>query len=303
MSVSSTALISHISRGSLHDGAGIRTVVYFMGCGLRCAWCHNPETFTASPTLMHHPVKCIGCGLCVRVCPAHHLLRDGETVLIREGCTVCGKCAEACPTGALSLCGEAMTAEDVMKIVRKDRHYYDESGGGVTLSGGECLLHPDFCADLLRTCREEGIHTTLESALFVPTENLTGVLPLADHLFADVKLPDGERHKQWTGQDNGLILRNLAVALSSGVPVTVRIPLIPTVNDAPADMDAFASLLNGLGVERVELLRYNYLAESKYASLGQAYTSFGDAAQSDARMALLAERLRAGAPGSSVSYR
>lgn len=303
MSVIQTALISHISRGSFHDGAGIRTVVYFMGCGLRCRWCHNPETLNARQVVMHLPVKCMHCGSCVEVCPDHHIIEGDSLKLLREGCTLCGKCTDACPTGALTLCGERMTVDAVLATVRKDKHYYDESGGGVTLSGGECLLHADFCAELLSRCRDEDIHTTIETALFAPTEAVDKVLPYVDHIFADVKLPDGERHRTWTGQDNGLILSNLSRIIQAGKSVTVRIPLIPTVNDSPEDMDAFASILSEIGVREVELLRYNYLAEGKYDSVGLNYTSFGRAAQSDEVMAALADRLTERAHELKVFYR
>ena len=297
------ALISHLSRGSVHDGRGIRTVVYFMGCGLRCAWCHNPETLTAQRVLTHLPVKCIRCGACVEVCPDHHIVEGNDMRLIREGCSLCGRCADACPTGALTLCGESMTVDEVLAAIRKDKHYYDESGGGVTLSGGECLLHGDFCAELLKRCRDEGIHTTVETALFVPWASVEAVLPYVDHVFADVKLPDARRYRVWTGQDNTLILSNLSRIIEARKAVTVRIPLIPTVNDTPDDMDAFAALLSPLGVREVELLRYNYLAEGKYESLGMSYTSFGREAQSDETMAELSQRLTAGAPSITVTYR
>lgn len=298
-----TALISHISRGSFHDGTGIRTVVYFMGCGLRCKWCHNPETFKTEQVVMHMPVKCIHCGACVEVCPEHHVIKGNDLEFLRDGCVLCGRCTDACPTGALSLCGKQMTVNDVLAVIRKDKHYYDESGGGVTLSGGECLLHSEFCANLLKNCHEEGIHTTIESALYVPWEAVQAALPYLDHLFADMKLPDGERHKAWTGQDNTLILSNLSRIIELGNPVTVRIPLIPTVNDSLDDMDAFAALMADVGVTDVELLRYNYLAEGKYDSVGETYTSFGKAAQSDEVMAVLAERLKQRNPKLQVMYR
>ena len=301
--MSLTALISHISRGSFHDGAGIRTVVYFMGCGLRCRWCHNPETFSQKPLIMHLPAKCMHCGSCVEVCPDRHVVEGDRLTLLREGCTLCGSCTEICPTGALTLCGEFMTVEQVLAMIRKDRHYYDESGGGVTLSGGECLLQDKFCADLLERCKEEGIHTAIETALFVPPPSMESVLPFVDHVFADVKLPDGERHRQWTGQDNTLILSNLARVIASGVSVTVRIPLIPSVNDSLEDMDAFASLLSRVGASDVELLRYNYMAEGKYDAVGIPYVSFGKETQSDRTMAALAQRLSEGAEGLTVHYR
>ncbi|MBQ9151643.1 MAG: glycyl-radical enzyme activating protein [Clostridia bacterium] len=301
--MSLTALISHITRGSFHDGAGIRTVVYFMGCGLRCKWCHNPETFKAERVVMHLPARCMHCGSCVEVCPQHHVIEGNDMRLLREGCALCGRCTDACPTGALSLCGKSMTVDEVLAVIRKDKHYYDESGGGVTLSGGECLLQSAFCAELLRRCREEGIHTTVESALYVSWEAVEAVLPYLDHLFADMKLPDGERHKAWTGRDNTLILSNLSRIIAKGQSVTVRIPLIPTVNDSPEDMDAFAAVMAEIGVTDVELLRYNYLAEGKYDSVGLAYTSFGKAAQSDEVMASLAEQLMKRIPTLRVTYR
>ena len=281
--MSVNAAVTNISRGSLHDGPGVRTVVYLKGCSLRCRWCHNPETFSVAPEVLFAQVKCIGCGRCINVCPACHVLRGEEHVILREKCTGCGKCADACPAGALTMSGKDMTAEEVLKEVKKDRHFYARSGGGVTLSGGECLLQAEFSAKLLELCKNEGIHTAIETALFVPWENVRTVLPYTDFVFADLKLPDACRHREYTGQENGKIIENLRRLTREHENVTVRIPLICGVNDTPEDMAAFAAVLDtmGEGLREVELLKYNPLAEGKYQMLGAAYTSFGKEAQSD----------------------
>ncbi len=277
--MSLSALVTNIARASLHDGPGVRTVVYLQGCGLRCAWCHNPETHADGPEILFAPVKCIHCGRCVALCPEHHLIRDGELIFQRDGCKNCGRCAEACPAGALEVCGIRRTVEEVMAEIEKDLPYFAESGGGVTLSGGECLLHGDFCAEVLRRCREKGIGTAVETALFVPYSAIEAVLPYCDLFFADLKIPDPEKHRRYTGADNRRILENL-YALAAAAPgrVTVRIPLIPTVNDSPEDVAGFARCLSPIAdrIEGVEVLRYNTLAASKYALCGKAYTDFGE---------------------------
>ncbi len=291
--MSLNAVITNISRGSLHDGPGVRSVVYFKGCGLRCKWCHNPETISMAPLVLYASMKCIHCGRCVALCPEGHEIVDDDMVYHREHCTVCGNCAEACPVGALSLCGKEMSVEEVMKEIRKDAHYYKQSGGGITLSGGECLLQPDFCKALLEQCRAEGIGTAVESALYVPFSHIEAVSPLVDTFFADVKLPDGARHKDYTGQDNALIIENLHRLTRMRENIILRIPLIPGVNDSEADMEAFGALIStfGDGVKGVELLKYNYLAETKYDIAGMEYHDFGREAQSDERMATLAATL------------
>ncbi len=272
--------ITNIARASLHDGPGIRTVVYFKGCALRCQWCHNPETLSAKPEILYSQTKCIHCGRCVSICPTCHVIRDNDMVFLREGCTMCGKCVEACPSGALSLCGKQMSIDEVMREIRKDVGYYTESGGGVTLSGGECLRQADFCAELLKQCKAEGIHAAIESALFATWEQIEKTVPYCDFYFADFKIADPEKHKQYTGQDNGLIYENLQklVARAPG-KVTVRIPLIPGVNDTPTDVAQFAEKLAPLAddLQAIEVLRYNTLAESKYIQSGREYTDFGEA--------------------------
>ena len=281
--MSLSALITNIARASLHDGPGVRTVVYVKGCGLRCAWCHNPETHSDGPEILFAPVKCVHCGRCIVVCPEHHAVRDGRLEFLRDGCRNCGRCAEACPSGALEVCGIRRTAEEVMTEIRKDLPYYTESGGGVTLSGGECLRQSAFCAEVLRRCREEGIRTAVETALYVPYSAVEAVLPYCGLFFADLKIPDPEKHRRYTGADNRRILENL-YALAEAAPgrVTVRIPLIPAVNDSPEDILGFAQRLMPIAgrIEGVEVLRYNTLAASKYALCGKDCADFGEA-QSD----------------------
>ncbi len=287
------APITNISRGSLHDGPGVRSVVYFKGCGLHCAWCHNPETISLSPMILYAPTKCIRCGRCVALCPEEHEIVGDDMVYHRNACTVCGKCADACPAGALTLCGKSMTIDEVMREIRKDRHYYTQSGGGVTLSGGECLLHPAFCEELLRTCKAEGIGTAIESALHVPFSHIEAVAPHVDTFFADMKIPEGRKHREYTGQDNTLILENLEKLSKMRKSIIIRIPLIPTVNDAIEDMMLFAERIRPLGdgIAGIELLKYNYLAEMKYTLAGMEYHSFGKEAQADAAIRQLARTL------------
>lgn len=223
-------------------------------------------------------------------------------LFLREGCSACGKCAQVCPTGALVVCGEEMTVEGVMNEIRKDAHYYAVSGGGVTLSGGECLLQPDFVASILQCCKAEGIHTVIETALFVPWENIQKIIPYTDMFFADFKIPDSQKHRAYTGQGNELILENLRRLSSLHPNITLRIPLIPGVNDSMEDMNAFGRIIKTIKIEKIELLRYNYMAESKYQVIGLEYESFGSESQSDSYMKQLQEILQKQLPEKKVFY-
>ena len=291
MSVS--ALISNISRGSVHDGPGIRTVIYFKGCLLRCAWCHNPETLSFKKEILFHPSKCVHCGACVAACPEHHVNKGTDISFLREGCAACGRCADVCPSLALSVCGEEKTADLLFAEILKDQAYYAVSGGGVTFSGGECLLHPDIVAQTAQRCKEAGISTAAESALFVPWENVQAVLPYIDLFYADLKVFDSEKHRHFTGQSNEHILENLQMLSHTHSNIIVRIPVIPGVNDTWEDFDGFAKILTSLGsgVRQVELLKYNTLGGSKYDALGKQSVPFADTPQSDEQMQELCTRL------------
>ena len=288
-----SAVISNISRCSVHDGPGIRTVVYFKGCGLRCLWCHNPEAVSPEKEILYAPTKCLHCGRCLAVCPDHHKIVGNDMAFLREGCLACGKCAEVCPSGALTLCGKDMTVSEVMAEIKKDLHYYRQNGG-VTLSGGECLLRPDFVAALLEECKKLSVHIALETALFVPWKNVEKVLPYLDFIFADLKIPDGAKSEKYTGQGNGLIIENLKkLASAAQKKVTVRIPLIPAVNDSDGDIAGFTAILSDIAPDLagVEVLRYNNLAESKYLISGKRYNDFGEP-QTDAELTAFCDRLR-----------
>lgn len=281
-----TAPITNISRGSLHDGPGVRTVVYFKGCGLNCKWCHNPETLNSKKQVIYIASKCIRCGKCVEICPKCHKVQENDMLFLHEKCIACGKCAYICPSLALSLCGEDKTPQEIFEEIKKDQHYYTASGGGVTFSGGECLLHSQVVKEIAKMCKDDNIHTVIESAFFVPWGNVQNVLPFIDLFFADLKIPNPEKHRKFTGQDNRLIVENITKLSNEHSNIILRIPIIPVVNDSDDDIHAFAEIIKkfGKGIKGIELLRYNNLAESKYKSAGKEYTKFADRAQTEEEM-------------------
>lgn len=281
-----TAPITNISRGSLHDGPGVRTVIYFKGCGLRCKWCHNPETILRQKQILYINSKCIHCGQCIEVCPDHHMNSKGNMIFSRTGCNVCGKCAESCPSLALNVCGEEKTPLDIFNEIKKDEHYYVNSGGGVTFSGGECLLYPEFVLQVAKMCKENKIHTAIESAFFVPWKSVECVIEHIDLIYADLKIANRDKHKEFTGQFNDKIIENIQRISNGYNNVILRIPIIPGVNDFSEDIDDFCEIINtfGCGVKEIELLKYNNLAETKYDFVGEKYISFADCVQTDDRM-------------------
>lgn len=269
-----TATVTSIKRFAVHDGPGIRTTVFLKGCPLHCLWCHNPEGITALPELAYHEHKCMHCGCCAAVCPTQaHRMENGRHVFDRAKCLSCGACVEPCLGDALTLYGQKMTADEVLKTVLEDRLFYETSGGGLTVSGGEPLLQARFCAELLAMAKKEGLHTAVDTCGAVPQEALALTLRDTDLYLYDFKHPDPARHKALTGMDNARILANLRLLAAEEKPVEIRIPLIPTLNDAPETLRTTGKILAGMkNITRVKVLPYHDYARSKYLSLGMEDT-------------------------------
>ena len=265
--MNATGLVFDLRRFSIHDGPGIRTTVFLKGCLLDCWWCHNPESRSPEREPFFRAQRCIRCGACVDACPEGALAREDPGL-----CRACGACAEACYAGAREMVGREMTVPEVMEEVLKDRAFYEESGGGVTASGGEPLMQAEFLFELLKDCKREGLNTALDTNGYAPWEKIEPLLDCVDLFLYDLKLMDEDRHRQFTGASNRLILENLKRLSERGASLHLRIPVIPEVNDDEENLLAAAALARTLpGVRRVDLLPYHHAALAKYENLGQSY--------------------------------
>lgn len=265
--------VFEIERFAVHDGPGIRSVVFLKGCRLHCPWCSNPESQSAARQLMRDEKKCVGCGECARNCPNGAVSwTPGERPRVdRTRCRACGKCAELCPAGALSLCGEAMTAEQILNTVLRDRDYYEDSGGGVTFSGGEAVLQAPALVPLMAALEAEGIHTAIETCGAAPAENFAMVIPHTRLFLFDVKHSDADKLRAVTGADIEEVGANLSSAVS-GADVIARVPVIPGFNHTAEEMEGIFRFALAHGVRRADLLPYHTLGKSKYEKLGREYT-------------------------------
>lgn len=279
-----TGIVFNIQRYTIHDGPGMRTELFLKGCPLRCPWCSNPESQRLSPEVGVYRSKCIGrrhCGACTDACPQPQILQfsAGKAASInRTLCTNCLACSKECPADALKQWGIHMTIAECMDIIRRDRGYYERSGGGVTLSGGDPLVQSAFTATLLEACRKEGIHTCCESTFHASWAQIETILPHTDLLISDLKLMDPVRHQQYTGVDNLLILDNLQHLAAIHRDLILRIPVIPGVNDDAQNIkDSADFILNRMDghVRTLQLLSYMRLGEEKYKSLGISYPMQG----------------------------
>ena len=252
------ATIFDIERNSYVDGPGIRTTVFFKGCNLKCRWCHNPESQSPKPQMMFYKDKCKGCGKCKEICPTPNR------------CTLCGKCTIYCPVDARKVCGREYTVDEVFAEVIKDKAYYDNSGGGVTFSGGECMLQIDFLAEILKKCKENGIHTAVDTAGHIPFESFEKILPYTDLFLYDIKIFDSQKHKQYVGVSNELILENLKKLFERKAKLWIRIPIIPDVNDSIEEIQKIKDFLKTIGTaQKIELLPYHAMGENKYRAIGK----------------------------------
>jgi pyruvate formate lyase activating enzyme len=267
-------LIFDIRRYSINDGPGIRITIFMKGCALRCQWCHNPESQSPEVQKLYTASKCIGAKDCIEVCPENALTLTPEGIVTDyDACNLCGKCADACPTKAIEMSGKFYGTSELLEIIERERVHIDQSGGGVTFSGGEPLMHPEFLIEMLKSCGDKGLHCVVDTCGFAPTETFLEVARHTDLFLYDLKLMDNELHKKWTGVDNRRILQNLRTLAEAGANINIRIPLIKNVNTQMDEIMKMADFINSLpGTKpKVNLLPYHNIARGKYQKLHMDY--------------------------------
>jgi len=265
-------IIFNIQRYSIHDGPGIRTTVFLKGCPLNCWWCQNPESQLSGQEMLFWGVRCIGCGACSTICPSNAIqIKNGIPVTEKEKCILCGKCTEKCPALAREMIGKKLTTEEVTKEIEKDLVFYEESGGGVTFSGGEPLGQSEFLEGLLNGCREKKIHTAVDISGYISWRILKKIIPKVDLFLYDLKIMDSERHKKYTGVFNEIILENLKKLSSVHNNIFIRFPVIPGINDDYQNIKETGEFLSSLKIAQVNILPYHYIGIDKYRRLGRNY--------------------------------
>lgn len=267
-----TGTVFNIQRYSIHDGPGIRTTVFLKGCPLNCWWCQNPESQLSGQEMIFWGDRCIGCGACATICPSDAIqIKNGIPVTEKEKCILCGKCIEKCPALAREMIGKKLTTEEIIKEIEKDLVFYEESGGGVTFSGGEPLKQSEFLESLLNGCQEKKIHTAVDTSGYISWEILNKISSKVDLVLYDLKIMDNERHKKYTGVSNEIILENLKKLSSIHNNIFVRFPVIPGVNDDYQNIRETGEFLSSLKIAQVDLLPYHYIGIDKYRRLGMTY--------------------------------
>jgi pyruvate formate lyase activating enzyme len=272
-----TGLVFDIQRFAVHDGDGIRTLVFLKGCPLSCTWCQNPESMSRQPELWTLSHRCIDCNICIETCPTGALSRSDNGIQIdRDACTLCGDCVGTCYAGAMNMVGRYLTVDELFAEIERDRPFYETSGGGITFSGGEPTLQPDFLKAMLVKCKENGLSTAIETCGAASWETLSGLLEHLDLVLTDIKHMDPAAHKQLTGSSNERILENIRNLDDAGMRLRLRMPLVPSLNDSDENLHATADFVRSLkNVERFDLLPYHRLGEPKWEQLNRCYALHG----------------------------
>ena len=267
------SLIFDIKRFAINDGPGIRTTIFVKGCPLNCVWCHNPEGISPKPVKLYTKKKCIGCQSCVDICPQHNLILTPDGIKDLGNCILCGKCTEECPTLALQMAGKEWKMEDLMEIVEKERKVMEDSGGGVTICGGEPLMHPNYVVELLTELRLRHFHCTVDTTLYSSEQTIRQVMPLTDLFLVDLKHMDSDKHRRFTGVPNDPILQNIRLISEAGTKFWIRIPLIEGVNADERNLEASATFISSLPTppEVINLLVYHDIGKGKHARMGTTY--------------------------------
>jgi pyruvate formate lyase activating enzyme len=269
-------IVFDIKRYAINDGPGIRTAVFFKGCPLKCWWCHNPEGQSSLPQLMFRSNRCTASMDCIDICPKKSIHWDGESITDWAACDHCGLCADICYAGARELIGHTISVDQLMKDIVRDIPYYDQSGGGVTFTGGEPMFQREFLQEALFACKQQGIHTILDSSGYAPRDGFEAIYPLVDLFLFDLKMMDGQKHIKYTCVSNHGILDNLKMLSDARAKIIVRIPLIPGVNDDAEEIESMAAFLAALPyLEGIELMPYHEIGIIKYESLGMSYQLTG----------------------------